>query len=673
MLVFDQLKKNDPQLQLLALVLGGGLFVLLVGLWWVQIVNASRHRETVATQAFRSVRIPAQRGQIYDRNGVVLAENRPSYGIDLYLEELSPAFRKEYQRIRPRNVTTNDLPFWKDWLGLNAVKTNFPPDKGDQIGRIARLRVVASVAEKVTRILQAPLTIDPTNFHRHYAIARAMPFPLATDLSPLHVARFEEQSAGTVGVDLEIQARRFYPHSNVAAHVIGYVRPDNDSAVGEESFYWYRLPDYRGKIGIEGGMDPTLRGWAGGKSVQINSLLYRQTETIWEPTVPGTNVVLTLDLEVQRAAEAALRKDNTFTRGAVVVMDVRTGDILALASNPTYSPNQFAQGISTREYTEIQSLGAEKNRATAEHYQAGSVFKTIVALAALETPQARFNHLSKFHVEPNPAKPSAGIYYVGKQAFRDTAPPGEYDLRRAIARSSNAYFIDLGLRPGVFERVVELGRRLHLGERFPTGCLPLRQETGGNFPTAERIRRNWPAGETANISIGQGRMDVTPLQIAVLTSALANGGAVLVPRLIDRLLPNDPLGLQPAIVTPQGQIRDQLGVSKRSLGILRDAMLAETEDMVDGTGTRVQGCGFRVCGKTGTAELDVLRPDGHKKNTTWFASFAPYESPRYAVVVMVEDGVGGGATCAPIAKDVYLALGAFEKRAAAKTLTASTR
>jgi len=143
---------------------------------------------------------------------------------------------------------------------------------------------------------------------------------------------------------------------------------------------------------------------------------------------------------------------------------------------------------------------------------------------------------------------------------------------------------------------------------------------------------------------------------------------VLVPRLIDRLVPHDPTGITPAIVTPRGQIRDRLGVSKRSLDILREAMLAETEDMVDGTGTRVQGCGFRVCGKTGTAELDLLRPDGHKKNTTWFASFAPYESPRYAVVVMVEDGVGGGATCAPIAKDVYLGLKAFESRSATNTL-----
>jgi penicillin-binding protein 2 len=611
---------------------------------------------------------------IYDRNGVALVENRPSYNVHVYLEELSSAFRKQYQRIRPRTVTTNDLPFWKDWLGISPIKTNFPPDKGDALERVARLQVVAAVSDKVERILQTPLPVNPTNFHRHYANDRYMPFALANSLSPQQVARFEEQSSSIFGANLEIQSKRFYPHGEVAAHVIGYVRPDNSSAFGEEADVWYRLPDYRGQIGIEGGLDPVLRGRAGIKSVQVNSLLYRQTESIWEPIIPGTNVVLTLDLELQRATEAALRNHITASgRGAIVVMDVRSGDVLAMASNPTFSPSQFVGGISTRDYRQIQELSAEKNRATGEHYQAGSVFKTIVALAALETPRSGFNPHANYHVERHPHRAGKGIIYVGKQPFQDTAPPGEYNLRRAIARSSNAYFIDLGLRPGVFDRVIELGRRLHLGERFPAECLPLRQEAKGNFPTAERIRRNWRDGDTANICIGQGAMDVTPLQIAVMTSALANGGLVLVPRLVDRLVPHDPTGLTPAILTPAGQIRDRLGVSKRSLDILREAMLAETEDLVDGTGTRVQGCGFRVCGKTGTAELDILRPDGHKKNTTWFASFAPYESPRYAVVVMVEDGAGGGATCAPIAKDVYLGLGAFEKRAAAKTLTASIR
>lgn len=670
MIIFDQLRKNDLQLQLLAAILGAGLLVLMTGLWWVQIVNARHHQEAVETQAFRPVRIPAQRGQIQDRNGVTLAENRPNYSVDLYLEELSTAFRKEYQRIRPRTIVTNDLPFWKAWLGLSAVKTQHLRVKGDDYERAARYKVAADVAEKVSAVLQAPIRINPTNFQQHYATARAIPFTLIDHLPPQLVARFEEQSFGTPGVDLEIQYNRFYPQENVAAHLIGYVRPDDSSAEGEDSYFWYRPSDYRGQLGIEGGLDSALRGRAGGKSVQVNSLLYRQTENIWEPTVPGSNVVLTIDLEVQKAAETALRRENALTRGAVVVMDVRSGDILALASNPSYSPNQFANGISSREYREIQQIDAERNRATGSHYQAGSVFKTIVALAALESPQAHFNPNAEYLVKENPGHAGRGYIDVGRQRFRDTAPPGPYNLRRAIARSSNAYFIDLGLRPGVFEHVVELGRRLHLGERFPAGVVPLRQEAKGNFPTAERVRRkDWRDGHTANVCIGQGEMDVTPLQVAVMISALANGGNVLLPRLVDRFVPNDPTGLTPPNITPRGQVRGQLGVSKNSFRILHEAMLAETEDQTEGTGIRVQGSGFRVCGKTGTAELDTVRADGKKKNTTWFGSFAPYESPRYAVVVMVEDGASGGSTCAPIAKDVYIALKAFENRSLTNAVT----
>src|SRR6478736_249752 len=675
MLIFDQLKKNDTQLQLLALVLGAGLLVLLGGLWWVQIVNGSQHRETVETQTFRTVRLPAQRGQIFDRNGLALAENRPNYSIDLYLEELSTAFRKEYRRLRPRTIVTNDLPFWKSWLGFSAIKTNFPPVKGDSLERIARLRVATEVANQVGGILQAPVTVDPTNFHKHYATARAIPFSLINNLSPQQVARFAEQSPGLAGVDLEINYRRYYPCSNVATHIIGYVRPDDSSADGEDSYFWYRPSDYRGQIGIEGGLDQILRGRAGGKSVQVNSLLYRQNETIWEPTVAGSNVVLTLDFELQQEVETALRKHILGTgRGAVVVMDVRSGDILAMASNPTYNPSQFVQGISRPEYQQIQRLTAEKNRATGEHYQAGSVFKTIVALAALETPKARYNPNEEYRVIPNPKKPSAGIIYVGRQEFRDTVPPGLYNLQRAIAKSSNSYFIALGLRPGVFEHVIELGRRLHLGEPFPTGTLPLRQEANGHFPSATQIRGEWHDGDTASVCIGQGRMDVSPLQVAVMIAALANGGTVLVPRLIDRLEANDPTGLTPPLITPRGQIRDRLGVNPRNMKILHEAMLQETESE-EGTGKYVQGCGYRVCGKTGTAELQTLREDGTgKKNTVWFGSFAPYESPRFAVVVMVENGVSGGTTCVPVARDVYVALKAFEARSLTnKPIAALTR
>lgn len=677
MLIFDQLKKNDGQLQLLALLLCAGLLVLLAGLWWVQIVNANRFRDSVEAQSFRTVRLAAVRGKILDRNGVALAENRPNYNISLYLEELSSAFRKEFKAMRPRKVVTNDLPFWKDWLGISPVKTQYVrlnPEQSTQVIRDSRYRVVQKVADQVATVLQMPLALNYTNFTRHYETARAMPFCLASNLSPQLVARFEEQSINSLGVDLEIQSKRFYPFGTTAAHLIGYVRSDDSSAAGEDAFFSYRTPDYRGQIGIEGGLDQRLRGRAGAKSVQVNNLGYRQTENVWDQAVPGTNVVLTIDLEVQRAAEAALRTNDATRRGAVVVMDVRSGDIIAMASNPTFSPNQFSHGISRRDYNQLQELTAEKNRATAEHYQAASVFKTIVALAALETPQARFNPHELYHVAPNPSKPTAGIIYVGKQAFRDTVSPGDYDLRRAIAKSSNSYFIALGLRPGVFEHVVELGRRLHFGEKFEPDILPLRQQASGNFPTAQRIaQRDWQDGDTASVCIGQGRMDVTPLQVAVMISAIANGGTVLKPRLVDRLEPHDQNSIHPPYVYPRGQVRDHLGVKPRNLKLLHEAMLAETESP-EGTGKAVLGCGFRVCGKTGTAELQVMREDGSgKKNTTWFASFAPYENPKYAVVIMVENGHSGGGTCAPIAYDVYKALSSFESRITANALTTSKR
>ena len=371
MLIFDQIRKNDAQLQLLAMLLCGGLAMLLAGLWWVQIVNASRYRESVETQSFRTVRLAAVRGKILDRNGVALADNKPSYNVSLYLEELSSAFKKDFKDTRPKKVVTTDLPFWKDWLGISPVKTQYvrmKPDESTQVIRASRYRVVQNVANKVAVVLQTPLALNYTNFTRHYETARSMPFCVVSNLSPLHVARFEEQSGNSVGVDMEIQSKRSYPHSNIAAHVIGYVRSDDSSATGEDAFFSYRTPDYRGFVGIEGGFDRKLRGRAGAKSIQVNNLGYRQAENIWEQALPGQNVVLTLDLEVHRETEAALRKNNPTRRGAVVVMDVRTGDVLALASAPTFSPSQFTHGISSRDYKQLQELTAEKNRATAEQY-----------------------------------------------------------------------------------------------------------------------------------------------------------------------------------------------------------------------------------------------------------------------------------------------------------------
>ncbi len=683
MLVFDQLKKNDTQLRLLALLIFGGLVILFAGLWWVQIVRGGRYQASLEEQSLWTVRMPAARGKIFDRNGVALADNYPSYNITLYLEELSRAFRKEFSSIRPRRVVTNEVAFWKSWLGLDGLKTQAVPLSTEQmqlLGRTARYRVANEIVAKVSGVLKSPLALDYTNFSRHFDTRRAMPYTIVSNLSPAQLACFAEQSSSLPAVDLEVQAVRNYPFGSTAAHVLGFVVRRNDSVNNEQSYYDYRLPDFRGLVGIEGHYDLKLRGAAGQKTVVVNNLRFRQTETVVTPVEAGKNIFLTLDLKIQQAAEKSLQTHTGLGgKGAVVVMDVWSGDVLALVSLPVMDPNIFVRHPTREEYARWMDndLGVQKNRATWELYQAGSIFKTIVALAALETSEAHFDPTELYHVEQNPRDPAHGIIYLSKNEFkRDTARPGDYDLERALAESSNAYFIALGLRPGVFDRVVKLAGRLHLGERIG---LPLMQESAGHFPTAEQVSQpQWRDGDSANICIGQGAMAVTPMQMAVMTSALANGGKVLKPRLVSRIESQETAGGEQPELIPDHQVRDHLAVSERSMGIVHKAMLAETEKP-GGTGYnafnlyyRSSSTPLRVCGKTGTAERDERGPDGRKKNTTWFVSFAPYGSPRFAVVVMVENGQSGGTTCAPIARDVYMALEKFN-RFPDPTQTASAR
>ncbi|MGO9536945.1 MAG: peptidoglycan D,D-transpeptidase FtsI family protein, partial [Limisphaerales bacterium] len=323
-----------------------------------------------------------------------------------------------------------------------------------------------------------------------------------------------------------------------------------------------------------------------------------------------------------------------------VVMDVRSGDVLAMVSspaiNPDYSSNEPARMNDPK-------LRPQSNRATYENYAPGSIFKPIVGLAALEAG-----------LDPDAIVDSPGYVYVGRRHITDLAPPGQYNFRRAIIYSCNTYFITVGLRTGI-ENVVRMAEKFHFGER--TG-LPTRQETKGIFPTLKQVQSpDWRDGDSANICIGQGEMAVTPMQMAVAYAAIANGGKVLEPRLVERIEPQDPASGEAMTNFPTGLVRDHLDVSARNLKILRDAMLAET---VEGTGQPAQVPGLQICGKTGTAQVMNSR-NQEIDRTTWFASFAPYENPRYAVVVMVESGTYGGPTCAPIAHDIYEAILNSEK------------
>jgi penicillin-binding protein 2 len=675
MLVVDELKKNEPQLRLVALALVAGLCVLLAGLWWVQVVSSREYQEHLTTQAYRTIRLPAVRGKILDREGRVLAENRPRYNLSLYLDDLHRQFDVAYGQLlkaaRAAQKQSIDAAEKKLDRSLNKTERKqfaLKPEYLQQLRAQARLNVARGVVAEVSEKMDQPLTLDPAQFSRHYATRLALPFPVLKNLDAAQIARFQESFTNGLGADLELQSVRDYPLGTTAAHLLGYLTRDDSSYEGEESFFSYRLPDYRGVVGIEGGFDAQLRGRAGAESVLVNNLGYRQSENMWATPEPGQNLILTIDLDLQKAAEEAILKhQGPEARAAAVVMDIRNGDVLVMTSSPGVNPNNFIEGFSPQDIAWMTDpkLRPQINRATQENYAPGSIFKVIVGLAALE---AGLNPEKLYQVEPNPTMPDKGCIFVGRRKIEDTAPPGPYNFKRAIMRSSNAYFIDAGLNTAGINRIVDLAEKFHLGEK---ALLPTKQETRGNMPDDKRLSRGWSDGDTANVCIGQGEVAVTPLQMAVVYSAIANGGNVFWPRLVMRVEPQDPTQRDSATNFPAAMLRDQIGVSGRSLRTLHNAMMSETEDP-EGTGYpafHLKGdvLNWRVCGKTGTAQ----RTDEHNNLVGWnywFASFAPFESPRYAVVVMVqsENKGSGGGVCAPIAHDIYEAI--LEKENNGKTL-----
>lgn len=633
MLILDQLQRHDGRLRVLAAIVLGGMVLLLAGLWRLQVLAAQRYTRSEEAQSVRLVRVPPVRGKILDRNGSALAENRPSYDVNLYLEELRPSFTFEY--------TNRLLPEYR--LAHGGARPR--GEASLKLQERARLTVYSNTVAGVAQVLGSPLPVSSERFVRHYVQALALPLPVAESLTPAQMAQFFERCLGMPGVDLEAQAVRNYPYGRLAGHVLGHLRrsdeADNDP---EPLVFRYRLRDFEGVAGVEGRFDDVLRGRAGVKALRVNSFGYRHEETVLQPTEAGRNVRLTLDVPLQVAAERALaRVAGPTTRGAVVVMDVRNGDVLALVSSPAFDPNEFVSGMSHEAYARLndETLRPQMNRAVSGAYAPGSIFKIIVGLAALEAGV----------LDPDVRHPYLGYWPVGGRRINDTAPAGEYDFRRAFIRSSNAYFIDHGLKAGR-ARIVAMAERFGLGT--PTG-VALGAESRGFLPDDAFVARRraqrvpWTEGDTCHLSIGQGPITVTPLQMAVMTAAVANGGRILEPRLVRQIETADGRPLEEVPV----RVRGELGVSARHLAMLRAAMVADVEDR-EGTGREAAVEGYRIGGKTGTAE--VTRGRVLVDKVTWFVAFGPYESPRYAVAVMVESGGSGGRTSAPVARQVFQAL-----------------
>lgn len=610
-----------------------GLLILSIGLWRVQIVNADLYTERKDEQYHVTVRIPAVRGKILDSQGLPLADNRTSFTLNLYLEELRELYQDEYGPVK--QATLDRIQAQEGRLrGLTSAERA-------QINRDARFNVMDRLLRQMSEIMGEELSISRREFENHYNQKLSMPLAVMTDISLSHATRFFETTEIPPGFDIDEQPMRKYPFGNLASQTIGHMTRISGHRKDTTLSTKYQLPDFEGSTGLEKYFEEELKGKPGVMNVTVNYLGYRTDSRISTEPTPGSNIHLTIDADIQRVAQEALEDAMPNTRGAAVVMEPSNGNLLALASVPGFDPNDFVPAISTPLWQKYNDPIEKtfRNRCTSERYQPGSVFKIVVAMALLEDPD----------FDPDQLIETSKVFRRGHGSglinIKDTAPAGSYNLVDAFKKSSNYYFVETGLRLGR-EKMVEMADLFGFDDRT---SLPIMQGASGILPTDEYIEKHstygWTLGRTANLSIGQGEIDVTPLHIAQMMACIANRGKIPKPRLVSSIQAQGKGPESGRVWEFPPQSLGYFPFKDRTIDYLNRALLADVVDR-DGTGHLANVPGMSIGGKTGTAVSTQRR-------TTWFASLAPVEAPRFVVVVMVEDGDSGGRTCAPVAASIY--------------------
>ena len=586
-----------------ALLLGGAQlgFMGLLGLRMrqLQVKEADQYRLLAEENRINIRLIPPARGEIFDRNGVALARNQPSYRINIVRE-----------------------------------------DAGD----------VDAVIERLSTLIE----LDEEDLNRAIAeMKRSAPFlpvTVADHVSLDEVSRVAVNAPALPGVTPEVGLSRRYPLDGDFAHVVGYVGPvsDYDLSKIENPDPLLRIPRFQiGKVGVESKHEAQLRGAAGTKRVEVNSVGRVMRELDRQEGQQGEDLQLTIDQKLQSYVQARLGEESA----AAIVVDCRNGDLLSVNSSPSFDPNEFVTGISVANYQALTNndhrpLAAKSVQGT---YPPGSTFKMITALAALEEGL----------VSPEDTVWCPGHLEVSDRKFHcwKRAGHGHVNLNAALRESCDVYFYEVALELGI-DRISAMAERLGLGQRFD---LPLSGVASGLNPTRdwkERVRGQvWVPGDTVNASIGQGFVLASPLQLAVMTARLASGMA-LEPRLVKSVNGIEP----PRAETPS------LGLNENNLRHIRRAMFAVSNHRRGtGYGSRVIDDAYRLAGKTGTSQVRNItaaeRAAGVTKNEDlpWerrdhalFVNFAPVEDPKIAVAVVVEHGGGGSTAAAPIARDITL-------------------
>jgi penicillin-binding protein 2 len=605
---------------------------LVAKLWWVQVARGPYYASKIANRSEVTVRIPPVRGEIRDRNGITLVQNRASYDVDFYLPDMVRSYKQRSGGTAPKVAYHG-----KDRHGM--LKNREEAD----VVQIVNTSIVPRLQD-----LKLAEDYNASRLQRHFRTNEQVPFVYLEDIDFKTIARFSEHNVGLPGVDISIRPVRQYVYGALAAHLLGYVgMPEDISSQPDSKDFNFYQPDADGKSNIEQAMDKWLRGTPGVRILQRNVKGHIDSESGMKPPKPGNNVYLTIDARIQAITENALR---VVGRGAAVVVDPNNGDILAMASVPSFNPNVFIPSVSVANWKEINSDETDPltNRAISA-YAPGSTYKIVTSLGGLRKGIAN----SRFTC-------SGGVTYGNKYMMcwvtsQHMSPHGNLGLSDAIKHSCNAFFYQFGNAAGI-DNIDAVGEEMGLGQ--PSG-LGLSGESPGILPGPKWLnmfnpRERWSNGHTANVSIGQGYVLASPLQMAMVTATVANGGIAYQPRLVDRVLTPEGRPVldengQPAAPAPR--IRTNLanvGVTPQQVELVRRGMWKVVmED--GGTARRARIPGIEVAGKTGTAQFWR----GNKKdNHTWFLSFAPYDRPKFAVCILVQGGKSGGRVAAPIAKKI---------------------
>jgi penicillin-binding protein 2 len=537
--------------------------------------------------------IPAPRGQITDRSGYPLAQSRLSYNLAL-------------QFPTPLN--------WSDAKVLGFARQQITYAKG---------------------LLSRPIKISDQAILSHYRNRGLLPLTLLEDLQPeeLAVARRGLTSA----LELQQVYARFYPNGELAAHIIGYTGKEAPLSIRPIENKDLIFTETEGREGIEQAFDYQLKGQPGSLHVTYDADGNKSSERIAEPPVPGDTVITTIDQNLQRICEKVLKEN--CKKGAIVMIDPWTGEIHAMASWPEYNPNHFVPVLDPKIFKQVSDDPDVPllPRAFRSSYPPGSTFKTFVGLAGFQSGK-----LTSKDIYSGPTAIDIGNFTFHNWKKVDA---GRLNFVEAFTQSCNTWFIQAGLKIGA-PNIIEWSRRLGLGKK--TG-IPLKAETEGNIPDDAYMlrvqKRRILKGDVANMSIGQGDIKISPLQMAQAFGVLATGGQFHQTRLVKQIQAID----NKVVAAYPDRIRDDLQIKPEDMETLRKAMIAVTEDS-QGTAHRAQVKGTTVAGKTGTAQWG---PKDKQRTAAWFAGFVPAQNPQYAFAAVYEGDPGdntvhGGSSAAPM-------------------------